>query len=139
MVFVADAQQARDDANAEYFGHLDENLRKAGLPFTIPYVLQVNKCDLPEETLVPLEVLGSRYGRGGKVVAASALRGDGVADTLQWIVRLLETRDGIRVSPSFWSDLASNVRPVPPTAPVGAVEVAAPRLGLWRRIVRSLL
>ena len=48
MVFVADSQEERLDANLETLDNLREHLKDHNLDFnTIPYVLQLNKRDLP--------------------------------------------------------------------------------------------
>lgn len=48
VVFVADSQEARMDANVESLRNLDDNLEENGFELkTIPYVLQFNKRDLP--------------------------------------------------------------------------------------------
>ncbi len=48
IVFVADSQQERMDANSEALDNLMSNLKEHGYDFNkIPYVLQLNKRDLP--------------------------------------------------------------------------------------------
>src|ERR687886_999117 len=48
VVFVADSQEERMDANIESLYNLEENLRANGYELTkLPYVLQLNKRDLP--------------------------------------------------------------------------------------------
>ncbi len=48
VVFVADSQEERLDANLETLDNLREHLKEHKLDFqTIPYVLQLNKRDLP--------------------------------------------------------------------------------------------
>ena len=48
VVFVADSQDLRLDANVESIENLKEHLREHGYdPATLPYVLQLNKRDLP--------------------------------------------------------------------------------------------
>src|SRR5213595_2544707 len=50
VVFVADSQEERLDANFETMENLDKNLKEHNLNFTtIPYVLQLNKRDLRSE------------------------------------------------------------------------------------------
>ena len=54
IVFVADSQEARMDANVESIRNLKENLKEHGASIdTIPYVLQINKRDLPTAVPVP--------------------------------------------------------------------------------------
>jgi signal recognition particle receptor subunit beta len=53
VVFVADSQEARMDANAESLRNLDDNLKENGFDLkAIPYVLQFNKRDLPTAVAV---------------------------------------------------------------------------------------
>src|ERR1700749_3982282 len=48
VVFVADSQEERMDANIEALDNLQENLSEHGYDFTkVPSVLQLNKRDLP--------------------------------------------------------------------------------------------
>ena len=48
VVFVADSQAARMDANVEAVTNLNENLKEQGYDLaTMPYALQLNKRDLP--------------------------------------------------------------------------------------------
>ena len=48
IVFVADSQEQRMDANVEALDNLMSNLKEHGYDFNkIPYVLQLNKRDLP--------------------------------------------------------------------------------------------
>ena len=83
VVFVADSQEARMDANIESISNLESNLREHGFDLrTVPYVLQLNKRDLP--TAVPLEeMLRNLRIKGEPYFEAVALRGIGVFDTLK--------------------------------------------------------
>jgi len=83
VVFVADSQEARSDANIEAISNLESNLREHGFDLrVVPYVLQLNKRDLP--TAVPLEeMLQSLRVKGEPYFEAVALRGIGVFDTLK--------------------------------------------------------
>src|SRR5436190_7870945 len=48
VVFVADSQEARMDANVESMRNLEKNLQEHGFDLAqVPYVLQLNKRDLP--------------------------------------------------------------------------------------------
>src|SRR5437899_2871510 len=48
VVFVADSQEERMDANFEALENLQENLQNHNYDFTkVPYILQLNKRDLP--------------------------------------------------------------------------------------------
>src|SRR5438874_6602865 len=54
VVFVADSQEPRFDADIEALRNLDENLKEQQLDLkTMPYILQLNKRDLP--TAMPVE------------------------------------------------------------------------------------
>src|ERR1700693_3379104 len=56
VVFVADSQEARMEANIESIRNLDKNLKEQNYDIaTIPYVLQFNKRDLP--TALPTDDL----------------------------------------------------------------------------------
>jgi signal recognition particle receptor subunit beta len=64
VVFVADSQEARMDANVESLRNLEENLNENGFELkTVPYVLQFNKRDLPSAMLV--DDRGLRDAQGG--------------------------------------------------------------------------
>jgi signal recognition particle receptor subunit beta len=89
VVFVADSQEARMDANVESVRNLRENLRENGYDIrTIPYVLQLNKRDLP--TAVPTaELVRALRLRNEPVYEAVAPKGLGVFDTLKSVVKLV--------------------------------------------------
>src|SRR3954468_21194298 len=54
VVFVADSQEERMDANIESLYNLEENLQTQGYEQgKLPYVLQLNKRDLPNVVPVP--------------------------------------------------------------------------------------
>src|SRR5213082_1234277 len=56
VVFVADSQEPRMEANVESLANLDENLSANGYELMkLPYVLQLNKRDLPN--VLPVETL----------------------------------------------------------------------------------
>ena len=56
VVFVADSQPERMDANVEALDNLQDNLKEHGYDFAkIPYVLQLNKRDLPN--VLPVDEL----------------------------------------------------------------------------------
>jgi hypothetical protein len=89
VVFVADSQEERMDANLETLDNLQENLRDHGLDFaTIPYVLQLNKRDLPN--ILPVEELKKRLQvKGEAVVEGVAITGQGVFETLKDVAKLV--------------------------------------------------
>jgi len=94
VVFVADSQEARMDANIESLQNLDKNLVEHGFDLqVIPYVLQLNKRDLP--TALPVDVLyRSLNFKGEPTFEATAPLGIGVFDTLKAVAKqvLMELR-----------------------------------------------
>jgi signal recognition particle receptor subunit beta len=89
VVFVADSQEERMDANLEAIENLQENLRERGYDFLkIPYVLQLNKRDLP--SAVPAEELKRSLIRKNESAFESvAFKGIGVFETLRECGRLV--------------------------------------------------
>ena len=96
VVFVADSQAERMDANLEALENLDENLKEHGYDLNnIPYVLQLNKRDLPNA--LPVEDLERELLRKGEpVLEATAATGEGVFETLKEVARqvLVELKKG---------------------------------------------
>ncbi|HVE64982.1 MAG TPA: gliding-motility protein MglA [Thermoanaerobaculia bacterium] len=94
IVFVADSQAARLPANVESIRNLKKNLEYAGYDLaTIPYVLQLNKRDLP--TALPAgELVRHLSIKGEPTLEAAAATGAGVFETLKAIARevLLDLR-----------------------------------------------
>jgi signal recognition particle receptor subunit beta len=89
VVFVADSQEERLDANFETLDNLKEHLKEHGLPFdTIPYVLQLNKRDLPNA--MPVEELKKQLLlKGEPVTEAIAVTGVGIFETLREVAKLV--------------------------------------------------
>ncbi|MEW5765189.1 MAG: GTP-binding protein [Acidobacteriota bacterium] len=83
VVYVADSQEPRMDANIESIRNLEANLQEHGFDLrAIPYVLQLNKRDLP--TAVPVEeMLRQLRFKDEPVFEAVAVKGIGVFDTLK--------------------------------------------------------
>lgn len=96
VVFVADSQGERMDANIEALDNLQENLAEHGYDFEkVPYVLQLNKRDLPNA--LPVEDLKRELmKRNEPVFEAVAYQGQGVFETLKEVARqvLLELKRG---------------------------------------------
>ena len=96
VVFVADSQEERMDANIESLYNLEENLRVQGYDLVnIPYVLQLNKRDLPN--VIPVQDLAAELQRKDEpVLEAVASTGVGVFDTLKAVAKqvLTELRKG---------------------------------------------
>jgi mutual gliding-motility protein MglA len=91
VVFVADSQEERMDANIEALFNLEENLKANGYDLAkLPYVLQLNKRDLPN--VIPAEDLVTELRRKEEPVhEAVAAKGTGVFDTLKSIAKLVLT------------------------------------------------
>ena len=89
VVFCADSQLTRMDANVESIENLRVNLREQGYdPDKIPLVLQYNKRDLPNVAAVS-ELHALLNYRNVPEFEASALSGAGVFETLKSIIRLI--------------------------------------------------
>jgi hypothetical protein len=91
VIFVADSQEARMEANAESLLNLDKNLKEQGYELkTIPYALQFNKRDLPTAVAVD-EMYRSLNFKGEPTFEAVAMSGTGVFDTLKAVAKLVLT------------------------------------------------
>jgi mutual gliding-motility protein MglA len=91
VVFVADSQEERLDANLETLENLQEHLKEHGLNFeTIPYVLQLNKRDMPG--ILPVDELAKKLQQKGEpILEAVAVNGLGVFETLRDLAKLVLT------------------------------------------------
>jgi mutual gliding-motility protein MglA len=91
VVFVADSQDERMDANIESLYNLEENLQANGYDLVkIPYVLQLNKRDLPN--VIPADEMVSELRRKDEPVhEAIASKGNGVFDTLKSVAKQVLT------------------------------------------------
>ena len=91
VVFVADSQEERMDANIESLYNLEENLQANGYDLSkIPYVLQLNKRDLPN--VIPADEMVSELRRKEEPVhEAIAAKGNGVFDTLKSVAKQVLT------------------------------------------------
>ncbi len=87
VVFVADSQEVRMEANIESIRNLSLNLKDHGLELTtIPYALQFNKRDLPE--VVPAEEMYRVLNfKREPTFEAVATTGVGVFDTLKSVAK----------------------------------------------------
>jgi signal recognition particle receptor subunit beta len=99
VVFVADSQEERFEANVESLENLRQNLREQGFePAKVPMVIQYNKRDLPNA--VPLADLREALNPDGKIqdFEAAAASGQGVFETLKALARLVlqELKKGSR-------------------------------------------
>ncbi|MEK7703158.1 MAG: GTPase domain-containing protein [Nitrospirota bacterium] len=87
VVFVADSQEARMDANMESIENLEKNLTEHGLNFdTIPLVMQYNKRDLP--SIIPVSELDNALNpRKVPYFEGVAQIGKGVFESLKEIAK----------------------------------------------------
>lgn len=98
LIFVADSQVERMEANIESFSTLKQNLTEQGLSLNkLPYVLQWNKRDLPN--ISRIEDLREKLNRN-KVpeFEAVATNGEGVFNTVKTISKmiLLNIKGGLK-------------------------------------------
>jgi mutual gliding-motility protein MglA len=135
LVFVADSQVAMQDANAESFHNLRENLAEIGLKLDdIPLVIQLNKRDLP--SVATVDQMIARLDPDGRYekMESIAATGVGVFETLKLIskltLRTLRSRmtgDDVKTGPRVAAQVATfRVKEPPPstsakTAPIAAV------------------
>src|SRR3989449_11307248 len=91
VVFVADSQIERTEANVESVENLRTNLGEQGYDLDkIPYVIQYNKRDLPNAA--PLDELQNLLNpKGVPHFEAVAPKGEGVYETLKAIAKLILT------------------------------------------------
>ena len=89
VVFVADSQRERMEANIESIRNLEANLRDHGLDLkTIPYALQFNKRDMPTASPVD-EMYRILNFKREPTFEAVAPQGIGVFDTLKSVAKLI--------------------------------------------------
>lgn len=91
VVFVADSQKERLEANLISLDDLEENLQAYGYEITrIPFVIQYNKRDLPN--IMPTEELRTELNQWGvpdfEAIATSS-SGVGVFETLKAVVKMI--------------------------------------------------
>ncbi len=87
VVFVADSQEARMDANVESLRNLDDNLKENGFELkTIPYVLQFNKRDLPTAVSTD-DMYRALNFKSEPTFEAVATTGIGVFETLKAVAK----------------------------------------------------
>jgi signal recognition particle receptor subunit beta len=89
VIFVADSQVERMDANVESVENLQANLKTQGYDIdTIPFVLQLNKRDLPN--VAPVDEMKTLLMRREQpVFEAVAAKGPGVFETLKGVAKLV--------------------------------------------------
>ena len=91
LVFVADSQYEKMEENVQTFANMIQNLETLNQSLdNIPYVLQYNKRDLPNAAPVDyLDYLLNNRDIQVPSFSSSALKGDGVFETLNMITRML--------------------------------------------------
>lgn len=89
VVFVADAQEERLDANIESMENLKVNLEEQGYQLeNLPFVIQYNKYDLPNVT--PIEELRELLNPNSvPEFKGCAVTGEGVFETLKEVAKLI--------------------------------------------------
>lgn len=92
VVFVADADPAKQGENAQSMSELHQHLEHYGKDAgSMPMVLQVNKTDLPNAH--PVAVVADPLNlHAWPVVQAMAIRGIGVSETLSTIAKAVARR-----------------------------------------------
>ncbi|HNW31697.1 MAG TPA: ADP-ribosylation factor-like protein [Caldisericia bacterium] len=93
IVFVADSDPDKLEANIENFQDMVENLREYGLDLDkVPLIIQYNKRDLPNA--IPFEVLEESLNPEGRfpIYEAVATKGIGVKETLKHVTKLAVSR-----------------------------------------------
>ncbi|MGB5695706.1 MAG: ADP-ribosylation factor-like protein [Polyangiales bacterium] len=91
VVFVADSQMLRAEANIESMDNLRTNLAEQGYNLdTLPYVIQYNKRDMPNVSSIEelRQMLNTKHVPEFRAVATT---GEGVFETLKSIAKLVLT------------------------------------------------
>jgi mutual gliding-motility protein MglA len=92
LIFVADSQPERFEANQESVANLETNLAEYGVALSsIPYIIQYNKRDLPNVSSVE-ELRAALNPLGVPEVEASARTGQGVFETLKGLAKIVLLR-----------------------------------------------
>ncbi|MBC8066968.1 MAG: GTPase domain-containing protein [Deltaproteobacteria bacterium] len=94
IVFVADSQPSRTEANIESLDNLEVNLRECNLAIdTVAMVVQYNKRDLAD--VMPVEKMREQLNpRGVPDFEATAKTGAGVLETLKGLSKLVLVKLG---------------------------------------------
>ena len=89
IIFVADSQTHRAEANIEAMHNLYENLESYGYDLDkIPFVIQYNKRDLPD--IMDVETLREQLNPGRVPdFEATAIEGEGVFETLKEVSKMV--------------------------------------------------
>jgi signal recognition particle receptor subunit beta len=87
VIFVADSQEARMDANLESLDNLKHNLHENGFDLgALPYALQFNKRDLPGAVAYDVMFRALNF-KGEPTFEAVAPKGVGVFETLKAVAK----------------------------------------------------
>ena len=92
VVFVADSQPARAEANVESLENFRSNMAHLGLTEAdLGYVIQFNKRDAPDP--MPVDQMAATLNpQGAPQFLASAVKGEGVFETLKGVAKLILPR-----------------------------------------------
>jgi signal recognition particle receptor subunit beta len=136
VMFVADSQRERMDANVESLENLDANLIAQGRELaSVPHAFQYNKRDLPNALPVAeLERLLNRHA--APAVETSAITGRGVLQALDVLVRIV--LDALEAQRTFGESVASSVDAAPRFGRAGDAldeQVGRASEQLWRETV----
>lgn len=96
VVFVADSQEERMDANIESIANLKANLKENGFEISdIPYVLQLNKRDLPNVVSID-DMVRELKIKDEPIFEGVAVKGVGVLETLKAVAKqvIMELKKG---------------------------------------------
>ena len=92
VVFVADSQPGRREANIESLENLELNMSQNGSSLdAVPYAIQYNKRDVPDALAIE-ELRGDLNPNAVPEFEAAAVTGSGVFDTLKGISRMVLAR-----------------------------------------------
>jgi mutual gliding-motility protein MglA len=89
VIFVADSQEARSEANLESLDNLEINLKEHGFELEkLPYIIQYNKRDLPN--IMSVDEMEQALNPGGVPSFVSvASDGSGVFETLKDVAKMV--------------------------------------------------
>lgn len=118
VVFVADAQRDRLDANLESLENLRENLAEHGRELaSLPHAFAYNKRDLPE-ILSHEELEKALNAHGAPSFGTVATRGEGVQATLDEMIRMVLRAYEAQLPEPAASERAVHVDDAPPSVRV---------------------
>ena len=134
VVFVADSQSPALESNKESFQNLIDNLKEQGADLEkLPHVIQFNKRDTPNA--LPVDVLDREINRFHMpVFEASAIRGEGVRETLSGVAKLVlkhladKYGGGVVEGPETLPILGAPPEPEPVSRPLEVEELSAGEL-----------